>query len=62
MAHLSQWPPVNAAIMFIQTSWTIKERVKVFEANISTSEYVKIPFRKFREKHRYFYFQNFYIT
>ena len=51
MAHLSQWPPVNAAIMFIQTSWTIKERVKVFEANISTSEYVKILFRKVREKH-----------
>ena len=62
MAHLSQWPPVNAAIMFIQTSWTIKERVKVFEANISTSEYVKILFRKVREKHRYFCFQNFYRT
>ena len=62
MAHLSQWPPVNAAIMFIQTSWTIKERVKVFEANISTSEYEKILFRKVREKHRYFCFQNFYRT
>ena len=62
MAHLSQWPPVNAAIMFIQTSWTIKERVKVFEANISTSEYEKIFFRKFREKHCFFCFQNFYIT
>ena len=37
--------PVNASIMFIQTSWTIKERVKVFEVNISTSEYLNtLPF------------------
>ena len=36
---------VNASIMFIQTSWTIKERVKVFEVNISMSEYLKaLPF------------------
>lgn len=36
---------VNASIMFIQTSWIIKERVKVFEVNISMSEYLKtLPF------------------
>ena len=51
MAHLSQWPPVNAAIMFIQTSWTIKERVKVFEANISTSEYLNTFSTKIQQKY-----------